>query len=173
MKRALTTFLSLHRSVLVLRCRVASFTAVELRARKTGLYWFSNLRQCTVELIPNITLTIKLYFVLYLSVVRAIIGLCSRRAISVLALLNQYSPVPRARSSTAAQAQTYAGLGSARIASLSAIELHAQQGYILLATLLQLSIMTRAKGVRYNCSYLSLASEACLITVKTRFKAVV
>ena len=36
---AVTQFLSLHRSVLALR--VASFPAIELRARGTGLYWFS------------------------------------------------------------------------------------------------------------------------------------
>ena len=36
-------FLSLHRSVLALRARLrdASFPAIELRARGTGLYWFS------------------------------------------------------------------------------------------------------------------------------------
>ena len=46
------TFLSLHRSVLALRARLrdASFPAIKLRARGTGLYWFSNDNAVTLTL---------------------------------------------------------------------------------------------------------------------------
>ena len=44
-------FLSLHIYVLVLRCRVVSFTAIELRACGTGLYWFSNMAPITRNIV--------------------------------------------------------------------------------------------------------------------------
>ena len=42
-------FLSLHRSVLALRARLA----IELRARGTGIYWFSKARGCAGETTPS------------------------------------------------------------------------------------------------------------------------
>ena len=51
-------FLSLHKSVLALRARLASFPAIELRARETGLYEFSN----TLDSIETCRKTAILYF---------------------------------------------------------------------------------------------------------------